>query len=130
MSEVEERLYLSVSREELDLLLRGVAMAAATGAGSELVALGNKLEARAVAGKEVVQVLKGAVHAFRSYQTGTNAATDLAEGMADRCGTLLLRLAGRGDPLALEAAADPFLGLQALRQAMDKAGFIKPKASN
>lgn len=130
MSEVDDRVYLSVSRAELDLLLKAVAVAAAADTGPELVALGNQLEGRAVASSEIVQVLKGAVHGFKSYATGTNAATDLAEGLAERCGALLLRLAGRGDPLAVKVAADPFLGLQALHQAVDMAGFARPKASN
>ncbi|MFG1480777.1 hypothetical protein V5F53_19280, partial [Xanthobacter sp. V4C-4] len=109
MSEAEDRVYLSVSRAELDRLLKALAVAGAVDTGPELAALGNQLEGRAVDAREIVQVLQGAVHGFKSYATGTNAATDLAEGLAERCGALLLRLAGRGDPLALKVAADLFL---------------------
>ncbi|MFG1270794.1 hypothetical protein V5F40_22850 [Xanthobacter sp. DSM 14520] len=109
MSEADERLYLSLTRTELDQVSRALAVAAAADTSAALVALGMALDGRAVPAKELVPVLKGALHALRSYQYG-KAAPDLAAGMADTCGALLERLARAGDPLAQGAAADPLAG--------------------
>lgn len=118
----EDRMYVPLSRTELDLVLRALAVAAAGEAGTEMIALGNALDGRAVPSAELVRVMTGAKHALRSYQHG-NSAPDLAAGVADTCEALLARLeVGKGG-LAPDRLAPALAQLDALHAALALVGF-------
>lgn len=75
---------IAVTDEEMALLSRALAIAAASASETEMIALGNSLEARASKSESVVTALTGAFHALRSYQYG-NSSIELAEEIADAC---------------------------------------------
>lgn len=95
---------IAVTDDEMELLSRALATAAASASDTEMVALGNSLVARASKCESLVTALTGASHALRSYQYG-NSSTELAEEIADACDEALIYV-GRPPAGPIKAEGD------------------------